>query len=286
MPSSSPYAEAALRRAVAALVSGGALLAVARVTLAHQASIARRVIGRPIGDEAPDADGLYKKNSGRTIDLLLLGDSIAAGLGAEDAGHTLGGQLARRLARATGRTVRLRTVAVVGAETSMLSAQTASLPPGYRPDVSVVVVGGNDVTHRVRLSDSRAELTLAIEALQALGSTVVVGTCPDLGALRALPQPLRTVAGLLSRQLASAQREVALSLGARAVTLADVVGPFFLTRPDEMFAVDRFHPSGAGYRRTAKAILPSVLAGLGHAQEVPFGHHAPFARLVTDPGDA
>lgn len=260
---------------VTAAVSATAAVLVTRVALSRQASIARRVIGKAIGEEAPSADGLYKKKSGHTIDLVLLGDSIAAGLGAEDPKHTLGGQLARRLARATGRAVRLRTVAVVGAETSMLSAQIAALPTDYRPDVSVVVVGGNHVTHRVKLSDSRAELALAVESLQSLGSTVVVGTCPDLGALRAVPQPLRTVAGLLSRQLASAQREVALELGARAVTLADVVGPFFLTRPDEMFAVDRFHPSGAGYRRTAKAMLPSVLGSLGHAQDVPFGHHAP-----------
>ena len=165
----------------------------------------------------------------------------------------------------------------------MLEGQISNLPPGHRPDVSVVVVGGNDVTHRVRLSDSRAHLAHAVRSLQGLGGIVVVGTCPDLGALRAVPQPLRTVAGLLSRQLATAQREVALELGAHAVTLADVVGPFFMTRPDEMFAVDRFHPSGAGYRRTAKAILPSVLAGLGHTEGVPFGHHAPDARLVDKP---
>ena len=54
-----------------------------------------------------------------------------------------------------------------------------------------------------------------------------------------------------------------------------MVGPFFITQPDEMFALDRFHPSGAGYRRTAKAMLPSVLAALGYADSVPFGHHAP-----------
>jgi lysophospholipase L1-like esterase len=61
------------------------------------------------------------------------------------------------------------------------------------------------------------------------------------------------------------------------VTLADVVGPFFITNPDEMFSLDRFHPSAHGYKRTAKAILPSVLAALGVQEEVPFGHHAPVS---------
>ena len=33
-------------------------------------------------------------------------------------------------------------------------------------------------------------------------------------------------------------------LGGWAVSLAQVVGPFFLAQPDHMFAIDRFHPSG------------------------------------------
>lgn len=264
---------------VAALlgVGAGASTAVvaARLLLARQAQLARRAIGKPLGEEAPVADRTYRGTSGEPVDLLLVGDSIAAGLGAEKPGRTLGRQLAKRVARSTGRPVRLRVVARVGAETSMLAEQLATLEDDYRPHVSIVVVGGNDVTHRVRLSESRARLAEVVVALQERGSTVVVGTCPDLGALRAVPQPLRTLAGLMSRQLATAQRQVAAEHGAYAVTLASVVGPFFVTRPDEMFAEDRFHPSGAGYRRTAKALLPSVLAALGERDAVPFGHHAP-----------
>ena len=66
-------------------------------------------------------------------------------------------------------------------------------------------------------------------------------------------------------------------LGGIAVSLADVVGPFFVTQPDAMFALDRFHPSDAGHERTAKAILPSVLVALGHGEHLPFGHHGPRA---------
>jgi hypothetical protein len=36
----------------------------------------------------------------------------------------------------------------------------------------------------------------------------------------------------------------------------------FVDSPDEMFEVDRFHPPGADYRRTARAVLPSVAIGL------------------------
>jgi lysophospholipase L1-like esterase len=258
-------------------VAGAASAAVASLwVLRAQAGVARRAIGKPLGEEALQADRTYKKKYGDTIDLLLLGDSIAAGLGADDPKHTLGGQLARRLARRVRRGVRLHTAAVVGAETSDLAGQLATLSPGYRPHVAVIVVGGNDITHRVRTAESRRLLAEAVGTLRDAGIEVVVGTCPDLGALRPLPQPLRSLGARASRQLAAAQRDATVALGGRAVSLADVVGPFFITQPDEMFALDRFHPSSAGYRRTAKAMLPSVLAALGYTDALPFGHHAPI----------
>jgi len=240
-----------------------------------QARMIRRAIGKPLGEEAHMADRTYKTKLGAPIELLLLGDSIAAGLGADKPKHTLGAQLARRTARETRRAVRLHTAAQVGSETSMLRSQLAALPRGYRADVAVIIVGGNDVTHRVRTADSIGHLRDAVTSLQAAGTEVVMGTCPDLGALSALPQPLRTLAAVASRQLASAQRDLVLGLGGRVVSTARVVGPFFVTQPETMFAVDRFHPSSAGYKRTAKAMLPSVLAALGHEADLPSGHYGP-----------
>jgi len=245
-----------------ALVGIGAAVG-ARELLRAQAGHARRRIGKPLGEDAHQADRVYKKKYGDPIDLLLLGDSIAAGLGAEHPRDTLGAHLARRLAKRTERSVRLRTAAVVGAESSMLAAQLESLPADYTADLAVVVVGGNDVTHRVKVVDAVDDLAAVVRDLREEGTEVVVGTCPDLGALVLVPQPLRSLARLESRRLAEAQRAAVLGLGARAVSLGDVVGPFFLSRPDEMFALDRFHPSGAGYKRTAKALLPSLLEAFG-----------------------
>ncbi len=245
------------------------------------------VIGKPLGEEAHRADKSYKKKYGHRLELLLLGDSIAAGLGADTPKHTLGAQLARRLAKETRRSVRVHTAARVGAESSMLRAQLADLPGRYTPDVAVIVVGGNDVTHRVKVAQSTEHLADAVAALRERGAVVVVGLCPDLSTLAALPQPLRALAGIASRQLAAAQRSAATDLGAYAVSLADAVGPFFVTRPDEMFAVDRFHPSSAGYRRTAKALLPSILVALGYRDDLPTGHHGPVrARLPSEPTPA
>ena len=269
------------RRALLTVTAAGALLVGSglrfgiREFLHRQAEAARRVVGKPLGEVAPAADGKYKKKYGATLELLVLGDSIAAGLGADLPKETFGARLASRLAKASRRTVRLTTAARVGSESSMLAGQLAALPASYRPDVAVIVVGGNDVTHRVPVAESVRHLEAAIADLRQRGAAVVVGTCPDLGALRPVPQPLRALGSRASRQLAQAQEAAAVRNGAHAVSLAHVVGPFFITNPDEMFSLDRFHPSALGYKRTAKAMLPSVLAALGLEPEVPFGHRPP-----------
>jgi len=261
----------------AGLAAGAAALSTygVRELLTRQAAAARRVIGKPLGEVAPAADRVWKSKYGDPLDLLMLGDSIAAGLGAERPKDTLGARLAKGVAKRAHRSVRLTTAARVGSESSVLPDQLDALPAKYRADVAVIVVGGNDVTHRVPVPESVRHLEEAIARLLAAGTAVVVGTCPDLGALRPVPQPLRALGSRMSRQLAAAQREAAVGAGAHAVSLAHVVGPFFITNPDEMFSLDRFHPSGIGYQRTAKALLPSVLAAAGLVDEVPFGHHPP-----------
>lgn len=243
--------------------TGAATAGGAWILLHRQARVARRRIGKPLGEEALDADRTWRRrHDGAPIELALFGDSIAAGLGAPRRKDTLGARIAKGVARASGRPVRLRTAAVVGAESSMLATQLDGLPDDYHPDVAVVIVGGNDVTHRVPIATSTAHLSETVERLRALGAEVVVGTCPDLGALRPVPQPLRALGSRMSRQLADAQADAAHRVGARVVSLRHAVGPYFVTQPDEMFSLDRFHPSALGYRRTAEALLPAVLAGL------------------------
>lgn len=252
----------------AALVGAVATTALAtRALLDRQAAQARRLIGKPLGEDALEADRVWRRKlEGDPIELLVLGDSIAAGLGAQRRKETLGARLAIGLAKKAKRPVRLRTAAVVGSESSALGAQLDELADDYRPDVAVIIVGGNDITHRVAVSTAVRHLVVAIERLRARGVQVVVGSCPDLGALRPVPQPLRSLGSRMSRQLADAQEDAAVAAGAYAVSLRHAVGPFFISQPDEMFSLDRFHPSPLGYRRTAEALLPAVAGALGYGK--------------------
>ncbi|MBO9626152.1 MAG: dihydrofolate reductase, partial [Microbacterium sp.] len=131
-----------------------------RLLLSRQAAIARRRIGKPLGEDSLDADRVWRRSlDGRPVELLLLGDSLAAGLGAETRKQTLGGRLAKALAGRMRRPVRLRTAAVVGSESPDLDAQLAALPADYRPHVAVIVIGGNDVVELFLPLATRLELT-------------------------------------------------------------------------------------------------------------------------------
>ena len=70
--------------AVAAAFAGAALgaglvLLGGRAMLSRQATVARRRIGKPLGEEALDADRIWvRRFDGDPVDLVVLGDSIAA----------------------------------------------------------------------------------------------------------------------------------------------------------------------------------------------------------------
>ncbi len=100
-------------------------------------------------------------------------------------------------------------------------------------------------------------------ALRAVGCGVVVGTCPDLGTIEPVPQPLRLLARKWSRDLAAAQTVGVVEAGGRTVSLGDLLGAEFAANRSELFSADRFHPSAAGYAKAAAALLPSLCAEVG-----------------------
>lgn len=228
-----------------------------------EAALARRIVGTPF-DSSPDDNGIYGHGPGAPIDVVMLGDSTAAGMGADHPHQTVGAIISTGVAALMGRSVRLTNAAVVGAESGDLERQLATaLEEIDRPAVAVIMVGANDVTHRIDRSTAVRHLEVTVRRLRALGSEVVVGTCPDLGTVEPIAQPLRAITRRWSRDLAAAQTVAVVEAGGRTVSLADLLGPEFAASPREMFSQDRFHPSPAGYARAAAALLPSVCAALG-----------------------
>lgn len=239
--------------------------------LFEQSRQARRIIGKPHGQplradgvHLPDGTGPVPPSdpaAAGALRLAVIGDSSAAGLGVEDPGQLPGVLIASGLAEESRRPVRLDTYAVSGAKSRDLAPQV-ELAMANRPDLALIMIGANDVTGRILPQESARLLSEAIRQLRAAGVTVVVGTCPDLGAVTAIPQPLRTLARTWGLAIARRQRAAALAAGAHPVPLADLLAAEFLTRTD-YFSVDRFHPSAAGYEAACAVLLPAVCAAAG-----------------------
>ncbi|WP_241518709.1 SGNH/GDSL hydrolase family protein [Streptomyces sp. CB03238] len=264
-------ARVARRIAAGAAYGGGGigLLGVAAVgVLLAEVQLAKRSVGGGVAPLPPAADGLYGRGyegGAEPLRLALLGDSTAAGQGVRRAGQTPGALLASGLAAVAERPVELRNVALPGARSDDLERQVTLLlaHPGRIPDVCVIMIGANDVTHRMPPTESVRYLATTVRRLRTAGAEVVVGTCPDLGTIEPVYQPLRWLARRASRQLAAAQTIVAVEQGGRTVSLGDLLGPEFAANPREMFGADNYHPSAEGYATAAMAVLPTVCAVLG-----------------------
>ncbi len=258
-------AAAARKLASAAAYGGGGLSVVGAGlygVLTFEAKAARKAIGR-LDREPPDSTGWYGRGRpGPAIKIALLGDSSAAGYGVDRVEDTPGAHLASGVAAEADRRVYLRHVAVVGAKSTQLEAQVDRILP-MKADVAVILVGANDVTHKLLPSQSVRYLGEAVRRLVEAGTAVLVGTCPDLGTIRPIAPPLKQVAREWSRRLAAAQAITVVDAGGRTVSLASVLGPEFDAAPALFFGPDRFHPSADGYRSLAGVLIPSTLAALG-----------------------
>ncbi len=259
-------AGAARKLASAAAYGGGGLSVLGAGLygiLTAEARLARKAIGEFRGEPPPDATGWYGRGRpGPALKVALLGDSSAAGYGAQRVEETPGAMLASGLAERADRRVHLREFAVVGAKSSDLAEQVDRTLP-IEPDVAIILIGANDVTHTVLPSHSVRHLSDGVRRLQAAGIAVIVGTCPDLGTVKPIAPPLKQVARIWSRRLAAAQTIAVLEEGGRTVSLGSILGPEFAAAPAVLFGPDQFHPSVDGYRSMTAVMLPSLLAALG-----------------------
>ena len=243
--------------------------------LVWQAQKARTVIPHRTED-GPKGDGLYRPDGhgpervtrenakDAELHLAVFGDSTAAGLGADTAAQTPGVRLAQRISTETGRVVRYSNKAIVGATSKGLGAQIdAMLIAGERPDLAVILIGANDVTARNGIRTASALLGAAVARLRGIDAAVVVGTCPDIGVVTAIPQPLRTVLRMWGLRLAARQQSAVVAAGGRAVPLADLLAVPFREAPDRLLSFDRFHPSAEGYELAAEILYPEAMAAIG-----------------------
>jgi lysophospholipase L1-like esterase len=228
--------------------------------------------GQPVGV------GRCRPGSGLTsgpppaLRLAILGDSSAAGVGARQQEEALAGQLVAFTGQQLSRQVSWRLVARSGA--TARSVQRDLVPsltvaePAWNPDLVVVVVGGNDLTHGRPIPAWRRDMRALIGAIRREAGPVpiVLAGLPPFLRLPSLPQPLRTVSGLRARAMDDVLRRMARDSAA----VWHVPSATLPAEGDDFFTEDGFHLAARGYRAWAEVIAhgvadaaEAIIGGLG-----------------------
>jgi len=207
----------------------------------------------------PEAEGEREGLSGvgEHLKLLILGDSAAAGVGAEHQDEALTGKLVALLEKSYR--LQWRLIARTGATTAS-TLKTLNKLESVHYDVVIVSLGVNDVTG---LSGSKVWLEQQqrlLEKIQSLYSPrlTIINGIPPMHLFPALPQPLRWYLG---------KKAAAMSgmLQTRIKEDQDVVFiPLDFASDPALMASDGFHPGPEAYtiwaRNLARLILSSEVA--------------------------
>lgn len=186
--------------------------------------------------------------------LLVIGESTAAGVGADRHTRALPGFLAAQVSGRLGGTVTWMVRGKSGATARKILAEL--VPAGQDPfDVTVLTVGVNDLFDRRAPRPWAGDLVGLIKALSGENgrTQVIVSGMPPVHRVPAIPQPLRFVLGRRARAMDRVMRQVSADCGATYVPMDGA-----MTRDGGLFAPDGFHPSEAGYRAWARVLAEAV----------------------------
>ena len=193
-------------------------------------------------------------NDAAPVQVLGLGDSIIAGVGAPTHTEALVGQVADGLARHLSRSVAWRAHGKIGANAVAISKQAPEALEGITPDVVVISTGVNDLLGLVRIHEWERRLEALVDVIRAQAPNALIVFCglPPMHVFPSLPWPLRWVLGWRARHLDAVLAETVAPMDRVTVARFDGdVGP-------EAFSGDGFHPGVVGYRRFGEAMAALV----------------------------
>ncbi len=179
------------------------------------------------------------------LDLLVLGESTAAGVGVSTHRESLVGQTAIALGRQLQREIRWEVAGLNGLTAGRAAATLFPWVERRRATVAVLALGVNDTLALRTPRHWLAQLRALIEGVHVefQPQLVVVCAIPPVGRFPAIPRPLRTLFGLVAGSLDAATRAALRDRG----DILYVPLPRELQSNPEYMGSDGFHPSAAGY---------------------------------------
>lgn len=233
------------------------------LAVAQSILLSRRFVGSPAVTPVdltvePSGGALVSETA---VEMAAFGDSAMAGVGVHRVDESLPVQLAQRVADSTGRPVHVVCYARSGART--IDVLTEQVPQVMRtPDVSVLVVGTNDVTGITGPAALSRSSRALLDRLVSLGAPVVMSGLPEFRAMRLVPHPLMEAVLGYGAVVAAVQRHAAAKRPlVRLVDVVGAIGAEFVS-DEAMMSADSFHPAAAGYGRIADALVPGILSAL------------------------
>lgn len=195
---------------------------------------------------------------GDPLDLIVIGESPVAGIGAPTHEFAVTGRTALALARLTDRSVRWHVFGLSGATAERTLRDLVPQIAGKNADAVVIALGVNDVISWRR----EAQWTRDIEQLIAgvrghLGNSLIILTgVPPMQYFPALPQPLKYFLGMRAKSLDRASADLAAG-STRVVHM-----PSDIELDKEFFCADGFHPSPLGYAKWGERLAEVILTSL------------------------
>ena len=200
----------------------------------------RRKIGL-LPEAAGDTTGVAGEG-GEAVELLVIGESTVAGLGAKTHETALAGQFARKLSERSGKTIKWMVIGKSGVTAKRTIEELLPLVPDKTFDYILIGLGGNDV---LKLSSPRRWRRTMIELIGRLrekspNSTIFITNCAAIHTSPVLPQPIKFLLSQLSKMH-----------NANAIEFTALMNRvFYYHQPrsvPEGFFADGIHPSEFGY---------------------------------------
>ena len=216
-----------------------------------QARYLRRTIPRLADAALPWTDSLEGPDP---IRLLVLGDSTAAGVGADTQADALPGNLARQFAERLGRGSAWNAIGENGATAHDLLEHFIDDAASESYDVVFLSVGANDALGLRSRGGFVRDVHLLVDRLRAASpdAVILVSLMPRFDRFASLLNPLRWNLAL---------HAASLDDGARAA-VTDLRDVFVIPKPPpytpSFWASDGFHPGPSGYREWIDFALESV----------------------------
>jgi lysophospholipase L1-like esterase len=237
-------------------ILGGAIVLPFLPFLFWQGRRVRKKVGR-LPDAGGETVGQFG-NFAETLNLLAIGESTVAGVGAKTHTEALAGQLAKFLSLETNKSVRWHALGESGITARETLQRLVPHLPDDEMDLIVVGLGGNDTFKVNSPTRWRGDMTKIIKTLKEKypNAVILLANSPRVIDFPVLPQPLKFVLWRISqlqhavgKSLTSAEKNVFYFDEAETV--------------DERFFSDGVHPSEYGYALWSEAMIKFLLKKTG-----------------------